>query len=208
MNRLPAKIISALAHPVFVNLLCVYLLFQLYPPLFHGLPHRVQQFYISFIFITTSIVPIILVLVMRITGHITTITLEKKEDRRIPYLATIALYVFNFYNFYQAPNTHPLILTYLLACAAIIGVVYTINILNKISIHLATLGALCGLLCNVSYLGYYDTRFLLGVCIAFSGLVASARLSLNAHTPKQLYTGFLIGLVLMFFIMNLSFTFV
>lgn len=203
MNKNLAKILSVIAHPVFINLLCLYLLFVLYPPLNHGLPIRIQLFYISFIFISTSIIPIILVLVMRVTGNIKSIQLESPEERKVPYFLTMALYIFNYFNFVQSPSTNPLILHYLLACCSIVLVVMVINFFNKISIHLATLGALVGLIASVGFMGFVDIRLLLILAILLSGIIGVARLTLNAHLPQQVYSGFLVGFTLMFLIMNL-----
>ncbi|MFY8190701.1 MAG: phosphatase PAP2 family protein, partial [Bacteroidia bacterium] len=99
------------------------------------------------------------------------------------------------------------LLKYLLACTGIVAAVFLINSFNKISIHLATMGALSGLLAALAYKGYADFRILLALAILASGYVASARLSLKAHLPNQLYLGFLLGFIFMFFILNLNFKF-
>lgn len=202
MNKYLAKFLSVIAHPVFINLLCLYLLFLLFPSLSHGLPTRIQLFFISFIFISTSIIPILIVLAMRVLGKINSITLETNEERKLPYLVTLALYVFNYYNFLKSPTTDPIILQYLLACAAIIGSVAVINFFNKISIHMATLGALCGLLATVGFIGLMDIRIALILTVLFSGLIGSARISLKAHLPNQVYFGFVLGFILMFVVLN------
>lgn len=207
MNRFFANFLSVVAHPVFVNLLCLYLLFFLYPPLKLGLPQRVQLFYISFIFISTGVVPILVVMVMRIMGKIQSIRMEDSEERKIPYLVTLSLYVFNFYNLYQSPTTHPIILRYLLACAIVLTLVMFINFLDKISIHLTTLGALVGLVAGLGFMGFADLRFILLLTILLSGAVASARLSLHAHVPRQLYAGFALGFAVMFLSMIFNFKF-
>jgi hypothetical protein len=207
MNRFFAHLLSVVAHPVFINLLCLYALFGLYPALSHGLPQRVQLFYISFIFISTSLVPILVVLVMRVIGKIDSITMANSEDRKFPYMVTLSMYIFSFYNFYQTPTTHPIILTYLLACALVLIAVFFINIFDKISIHLTTLGALVGLLAGLGYMGFADFRYFVMLAILLSGAVATSRLSLNAHKPAQLYSGFFLGFCIMFFtlILNINF---
>ncbi len=207
MKNIFAQSLSTIAHPVFVNLLCLYLLFSIFPPLSHGLPQRIQLFYISFIFISTSLIPLILVLVMRITGKLESIQLDNRQDRKLPYILTVALYIFNIYNFVKSPTTHPLILGYLVACTLIVFLVFAINFRTKISIHMATLGALCGLIACGSYTGFNDLRWLLFLAILLSGLVGSARLSLGAHSPYQLYCGFFLGFISMFFILLISYTF-
>ncbi|MDZ4668953.1 MAG: hypothetical protein SGJ00_13890 [bacterium] len=207
MNRFFANFLSVIAHPVFINLLCLYLLFGLYPGLNHGLPQRVQLFYISFIFIATSLVPILVVLVMRIIGKIESITMANSEDRKFPYMVTLSMYIFSYYNFYQAPTTHPIILSYLLACAIVLAAVFFINIFDKISIHLTTLGALVGLLAGLGFMGFADLRYFVLLAILLSGAVATSRLSLNAHKPLQLYSGFFLGFFVMFLTMIFNFNF-
>jgi hypothetical protein len=204
MNRHLSNFISGIAHPIFINLLCLVSLFSLFPQLAHGMPSRIQWFYISFIFISTSIIPVILVFVMRITGKINSITLENREERNLPYLITLVLYFFNYYNFAKTPTTHPLVLQYLLACSAIVMAVFIINFFNKISIHMATLGALTGLLAISNYTAGIDARLLLIPVFLLSGLVATARYSLKAHQPQQLYLGFLLGFLLMFVILKIT----
>jgi uncharacterized membrane protein HdeD (DUF308 family) len=207
MNSFIAKAVSVIWHPVFVNLLCLYVLFTFYPPLSYGVPFKLQLFYVAFIFIATSIVPLFLVLIMKAMGTISAITMERQEDRKYPYLFTLSLYIFVYYNLMQSPLTPTYLLKYLLACTGIVAAVFLINSFNKISIHLATMGALCGLLAALAYKGFADYRILLALAILASGYVASARLSLKAHLPNQLYLGFLLGFIFMFFILNLNFKF-
>jgi hypothetical protein len=207
MNKSFANFLSVLAHPVFINLLCLYTLFFLYPPLKLGLPQRVQLFYISFIFISTGVVPILVVFVMRIMGKIKSIRMEDSDDRKVPYLVTLSLYVFNFYNLAQSATTHPIILRYLIACSLILAIVLFINFIDKISIHLATLGAFVGLIAGLGIMGFADLRFPMLLSIMLAGLIASARLSLSAHLPRQLYSGFAIGFIIMFLSLILDFKF-
>jgi hypothetical protein len=69
------------------------------------------------------------------------------------------------------------------------------------------MGALCGLIAALAFKGFADFRLMLALGILASGWVASARLTLQAHLPNQLYLGFLLGFIFMFFILNLNFKF-
>ena len=200
MNKRFATFISTIFHPVFINLLNLWLLFNLFPALSHGLPLRLQLFYISFIFIATSIIPLIMVLVMRMMGKIKSIMLQDKEDRKLIYLITMLLYVFCFYYFIKF-HTHPLILSYLIACSVISGLVMAINFFDKISIHTATLGGLAGIVAVAAKYTQIDLRLMLALIIISSGIVASARIFANSHKNMQVYTGFVLGFVLMIFIL-------
>lgn len=207
MSRPLALALSVLAHPVFVNLLCLFALFGLFPSLRHGMPDTVKYFYIIFIFVSTSIVPLVLVLLMRLTGKVRSIMLDEASERHLPYLFTLAFYVFDFYNFYRSPGTHPMVLRYLLACTAIMLLVIAVNYYSKISIHLTTLGACAGLVFAAGLTGLTEVRPWLSLLVMLSGFTAAARLSLDAHKPAQLYSGFLMGLAVMVIILRLPWMF-
>ncbi|MDP1726459.1 MAG: hypothetical protein Q8M15_06715 [Bacteroidota bacterium] len=200
MSRKLSNLISIIFHPIFVNFLNLWLLFTLFPALHYGIPQRMQYFYISFIFLATSIIPLIMVIMMRFTGKVKSVLLTDKEDRKLPYLVTLIVYFFCYYYFTKL-HTHPLILSYLVSCAAIVGLVLSINFFDKISIHTATLGAMAGLLAVAGKYTSLDIRYFLILTFLVSGLVASARIISNSHQNIQVYSGFLLGFLLMFFIL-------
>lgn len=200
MNRKLSNLISVLFHPIFVNFLNLCLLFTLFPALNYGIPQRMQYYYISFIFVATSIIPLIMVVMMRLTGKVKSVLLTEKEDRVLPYLVTLIVYSFCYYYFTKL-HTHPLILSYLVSCAVIVGLVLTINFFDKISIHAATMGAMAGLMAVAGKYTNLDIRYLLILAIIAAGLVASARIISNAHQYKQVYLGFILGFVMMFLIL-------
>jgi hypothetical protein len=198
MPRLLQYTIAGIFHPVFVNLLSFWLLFKICPPLAFGIPVKMQQFMIFFVFASTGIIPVIMVVVLRITGRVKSFMLNSKEERNMPYLLTTLLYFFCFYNFYKL-NVNGIILNYLLACTIILLMVTLINRFYKISIHMAGMGALTGLIAVMTYYNSADIRYLLIVVLILSGLVATARMFAGAHTFWQLILGYLGGFLVMFF---------
>jgi membrane-associated phospholipid phosphatase len=70
-----------------------------------------------------------------------------------------------------------------------------INIFWKISSHTASVGALAGMMVGLSYFlgAFYFLSIALSLLMA--GLTGFARLKLNAHTPAQVYAGFLLGFI-------------
>jgi phosphatidylserine synthase len=58
----------------------------------------------------------------------------------------------------------------------------------------ATLGLVLGMALNFSF----DLFWPLAALIAVSGILAYARLKTNSHKPSEVYTGFLMGAVVMF----------
>lgn len=200
MKRNLALLISGIFHPVFVNLLCLVSLLYLSPYLRFAVSAEAKLFYILFIFISTGIVPIVLVLLLTWMGRIQSVLLDVQQERNLPYLLTACLYLLDFYFFSQA-NTPALIKAYLLACASIVIAVAIINHFYKISIHAASLGALMGMLIAISQSAVIDIRWVLAILAIASGLTLSSRLHLKAHTHGQVYTGLLLGIVLFWVIL-------
>ncbi len=200
MSRKLSLFISILFHPVFVNLFSLLMLFVLFPYLQYVVSNTLKLFYILFIFITTGIFPVIAVGILKLMGKTSSVLLDEKEERTIPYIITACIYLFDYYFFLQF-GAPALLNAYLLACASIVVLVLLVNKFNKISIHAASLGALMAVVISGLHVAHFDVRILLALIIFLSGLTASARLFANAHIPQQLYTGFLLGLSIMLFIL-------
>lgn len=180
------------------------MLFSLYPSLYYGVPTKIKLYYIGYIFLLTSLIPSLSVVILMLLGSIQNIDLENKEDRVLPYMVTIIFYLFTYYNFRTSLLTNSILLGYLIACGLIVFSVFLINFYSKISIHMATLGALCGLIASSSPVSMIEVRWLLVFFILASGFVATARFSLQAHSLVQLYFGFILGFFTMFvFLYNL-----
>jgi hypothetical protein len=199
MNRNFSLFISSIFHPVFVNLWSLISLFFLYPFLQYAVGYNLKLLYILFIFITTGIVPVIAVLILKSVGKLNTILLEDKDERTTPYIITSCIYLFDYYLFirFGAPQ---ILIAYLLACSCIVVAVLIINIYYKISIHSASLGAFVAVIFSASQVANFDVRIFLSLIFIAWGITASARLFSNAHTPLQIYTGFFLGILIMKFI--------
>lgn len=200
MSRKLSLFISVLFHPVFVNLLSLLLLFVLFPYLQFAIGDGLKTFYVLFIFITTGILPVLVVLTMKLLGKTSSIVLDNKDERTTPYLVTSSIYLFDYYLFLKmgAPQ---LLSAYLLACSSIVVLVLIINLADKISIHSASLGALTGVIISATHTATFDIRIVLVLVFIITGLTASARLFANSHKPYQLLAGYLLGLMMMIFIL-------
>ncbi|MCK5839539.1 MAG: hypothetical protein KAG99_06800, partial [Bacteroidales bacterium] len=82
-----------------------------------------------------------------------------------------------------------------------------VNYISKISIHMVALGGLLGTFIGFSSLLHQDIRIYMYLVILVSGITGTARLSLDAHSPAQVYAGFAMGVLVMmglFLFMNYS----
>lgn len=82
----------------------------------------------------------------------------------------------------------------MIGAVASVTLAFLINLKWKISAHMIGIGGLTGaLVCMTLLLETNMISFIVFAIIA-SGITATSRLTLNAHTPHQLVAGYLLGI--------------
>jgi len=200
MNRTVSLLISTIFHPVFINLLSLISLMLFVPVLKYGMSDSLKLFYLIFIFTLTGILPIGAVSILKYSGNVKSFLLQEKKERMIPYIITAVLYLFTYYLSKSLLHSQHIIIAYLLACSCIVAAVMFITIFDKISIHMASIGAFAAIVVSMVNLANFDVRILLAIILVFAGLTATARMFANSHLPYQLYCGFFLGFIIMYFI--------
>jgi membrane-associated phospholipid phosphatase len=115
--------------------------------------------------------------------------MESSKDRTLPYLGAVVYYFALYYLFYDFDI--PSIFKILILGAAIsLLVLCIINLKWKISAHTIGVGGLVGAMIGI------ELYYLLILVVIVSGFVGFARLNLKAHSPNQVYAGFLLGLTI------------
>lgn len=69
------------------------------------------------------------------------------------------------------------------------------NIKIKTSLHTLGIGGIIGFVMVMSYEYQLNFNALLAALFIMAGGIAVSRLALNAHRPKEVYLGFLIGII-------------
>ncbi|MGI9542813.1 MAG: hypothetical protein ACR2MX_06105 [Cyclobacteriaceae bacterium] len=130
---------------------------------------------------------------------ISSYNMEERRERILPFfLITLYYGVITLLMGYKTP--FPPIFTMILLMVTIISFILSvITIFWKISIHSAAVSAILGFTVGVVYTGYQTELIgiLCGVSIVL-GLVMSARLFMNVHSPSQAWAGAAIGFVISF----------
>ena len=195
------KFISVILHPIVVPTLGVLLYFIL-------IPNRIgsnQKFAIlGLIFIVTYLVPLFVLIILKAFKLIKSYKVYSIKERKIPISLMIALFYLLGSTLAKITVIRDLgILFYATSLGLII--IYLLFIFKiKTSLHLLSLGISVGffMLLGTQYLISFLPVIL--ILILISGLLASARLYLKAHIPKEVYLGFLLGMIspfIVFFIL-------
>ena len=191
------KLISIVLHPL---LMCTYFFLLL----MYGLPSillpaRPSWWMILLIFITTCALPVANFLFLRLTGSVTDLTLPHRRQRLLPFIFIAVVYVFVTIMFYwKFPILNLLKLMTIITTLTIVATVITF--FYKVSVHsLAVWGAI-GMLLPLNRMS--EENLLLvptAGAILLAGLAMTSRLALNAHTPREVMLGGVVGLACGFF---------
>ena len=154
---------------------------------------------IALVWITTFLIPALSLFVLKMSGNITSLTLKNREERITPIIYTTVMYGVTTYLFGVKVELGPLISVLLGISTLLIGLTGLITLFWKISIHTLALGGLIGMLMAINQnTSIPNITVMLSALFVLSGVVASARLKLNAHSPVQVYSGFVLGVFVSF----------
>ena len=128
---------------------------------------------------------------------VSTTYLSKREDRTMPYIVSIIFFYLTYYVLKRL-QISPVYYYFMIGATLLNIIVMGINFFWKISSHMASIGALAGMMVGLSYFLGTFYFFLIAISILMSGITAFARLKLQAHTPAQIYTGFVLGFFTIF----------
>ena len=186
-----SKTISYIFHPLLIPSLGLLVLFNSGTYLSY-LPLEIKRWMFVFTFVSTYLIPLGSLFYMYFRGIIKTIQVRSRQERYAPLVISLMMYAFCFY-LVQRIEAPKLYNAFLLSSVLSIAVTLLINLKFRISIHMVGAGGLTAL---IGFLAFYlkvDLQFYLVVAVIIAGLTGSARLILKAHTPAEIYSGFMLG---------------
>lgn len=192
-----ARFITYLLHPLLIptyGMLIVYSVFSRMYML--GADPRVLWLLVGITLISTCLLPAMSSYILMRSGMLKSLEMDERRERVLPYLSTAIYYLFAFYMLRDFPVPSGMLMVmrlFTLGGAISIFITMGINFYWKISAHAVASGGLFGAVLSLSVLLPVVPAFLLYGVIGAAGLVGYARLRLEAHTPAQVYTGYLLG---------------
>lgn len=188
------SVITYLTHPLLIPTYLLLIIFNSDTYLSYTLSPALQRIILSAVFVLTCLMPFLSSVLLLKKQGVQGLLMEDRQSRTIPYFFTLIYYVACYYFLLKLPVSS-VIKILILAAACCIALAFIINFFWKISIHLIGLGGIAGAFYVLSLLlsSEFILPFVLSIILA--GLTASARLMKNAHSPSQLYFGFIAGFV-------------
>ena len=192
-----SKIISVIFHPLFIPTFGLYLLFSLGDYAVY-VPLPVKRIIYIAVFVSSCLLPLSITPLLFILKKIKSLRMETRQERLWPMFITGLFFITGYYLLSQLPAIPGLILNCILATIIVIFISLFITYFWKISIHMTGMGGLIGELLAFAYVYALDIHLLFSGLIIIAGILGVARLYLNAHTPAQVYSGFLLGFFIVF----------
>jgi membrane-associated phospholipid phosphatase len=191
-----ARVISYIFHPLLIPTYAYIILLHLQVYFSMIIPSPQKWLIISLIFITTFLFPTIISLFLVKRKLVKTMEMHGKEERTLPYMITVVFFYLTYY-LLKKLQISPIFYYFMAGATFLVIITLVINLFWKISGHMISIGSMVGAIIGLSILMNLNLTGLIIIMITISGIVAYARLRLNAHYPTQVYTGFLMGFVFM-----------
>ena|SRR6516165_760988 len=193
--RALAAFFSFVFHPLFLASYVMGFLIFIHPAVFTGFENRTRVFRFLSVFTCTCFFPAFAVFIGWRLKLIRSIRMDTIRDRLIPYAITMIFYWWVWIVFKNLPDSPVVTVRFLLGSFLAICGGWMCNIFFKISMHGIAAGGLLMFFILFALSDTYGSGLYLSVAVLICGIVCTSRLIASDHSPFELYTGLLVGLL-------------
>jgi len=192
--QLSAKFISYVFHPLFIPLYITYFIIQIRSYQLAGINDWINLRILLQVFVNCTFLPLASILLLRALNFIDSVFLKTQRDRIIPYIICM---IFYFWNWYVFKNNHEIkdLVSVSMAIfnASVLG--FLVNISMKVSMHAISVGVMTTFVALMAFTDSNSFSFYLSIAVLMAGIVCTSRLVVSDHSQKEIYYGFLIGIL-------------
>jgi membrane-associated phospholipid phosphatase len=180
-----------LFHPVFIPTYAVYLLLNNSA---FKVSEKLGFLIYTVVFLNTCLLPLFSTLLMKKFGLVSSMQVNHQGERNMPYMTSIIFFGSTWWLLSKAPLP-PIVAQLMLGATTAILFTAIINLKIKISAHMVGIGGLAGAFLMLGFNGLHDYTLWVILSFLLSGIIGWARLQLKAHSPFEIYSGFLLGMM-------------
>ena len=191
------KFISTILHPIVLPTLGVFIYFVFVSQSFEK---RLQLIVLGLVFTLTYLVPLLMLLLLKKFRFIKDFQVSTIKERRFPIIFMMLLLYFLGNSIIQIPAIRNLGILFFGTSLSLTCIYVLFSLKLKSSLHLVSMGNMIGfflIMTNINSLSMLPIIILL---ILLSGILASSRMYLKAHTPIELLIGFSLGIIYQFIV--------
>ncbi len=196
MEKTFARVLSVLFHPLLVPTYFLLVLFRL--PLYTllNIPVKIRLTMLVFVFLLTFVLPVLVATAMWFLKLIDSLEMRQRHERIFPMIAIAIFYYIGFYSLKQLAVFQTATI-FMLGSTVLVLLGLVFNYFYKISQHAIAWGGFTGALIAMGLVLHTSLFFWLFGVILISGITGYARLKTSSHTPFEIYSGYLLGMLVM-----------
>lgn len=197
MNEKTATILSFLFHPLILPCATLAVMMGMDPVVSALLTPGLKLMILGMVFITTILVPLLVIFLLYRFGLIGSFYMKEREERGIPLLMVAGSYYLTYY-LLKGLHLPQIFHLFMLGATGMIILLILFHFYRKVSLHMAGMGAFTGLIAGMALQNPFHAFWFISAGLFLSGLIGTARLKLNAHQPSDICIGWLTGAAVMF----------
>lgn len=183
---------SYLFHPVFIPVYAALFYFFGNDPYFSDAE---KYFAIFQIVIITIVLPILFFFLLRNAGKVDSVMVSEVSQRKIPLVILCFLTIVLLRKSITIDHFPELYFFFLGGLFSTFVALILLFFKTKASLHMVAISALTLFVIGLSIHNQTQDINTIAFLVFMNGVVASSRLEMNAHTPKELVIGFLLGVI-------------
>jgi hypothetical protein len=208
--QVAGQALAVLLHPLWIPTYMILTLLTVNPYLFGvgSVKDERSVLLAVSVFTSTGLIPLLAVVMMRMLGMVSSLSLEDRQQRIGPFISTGILYIWVTLSVMKLGALPLAFKIAMLGATIALFLAFFINLFSKISLHAVGMGGWIGMLlvtmAHFSYPSFYldlplvgsmllDMSSLLMFVLLLAGILGTTRLALGAHEPIDLYGGYLVG---------------
>ncbi|WKW47144.1 hypothetical protein P3875_03545 [Myroides sp. JBRI-B21084] len=189
--KITAKIISFIFHPVFIPTMITGCFYFLNVDFFSKTERLVAT---GQAFLMTFLLPVCIYFFLKSLGLLkSSVMVSDVRERNVPIFINIVILNILIFKIWAEIANSALKLFFVAYCISYFILLLSALLKRKCSVHIASLCCAIPLFINQATTYYLNPFFVLPALLVLIGMVASARLYLNAHTSVEIIVGALIG---------------
>ncbi len=197
MEKVFTKAITYIFHPLLMPTLGILIIFDSIEYMVY-VPFEMKRAIFLIVFISTCLLPLSFIPFFYFQKIINDFEMSSSKERFIPLFLTAIFYYIGYYliSKFTIPSV---LVSFMFSTVIIVFVILIINLKFKISIHMSGMGGVIGLIMAILIKTGDLNFYIFIISILLAGFTGYSRLWLKAHSQWQVYTGFAIGFVCVFF---------
>ncbi len=184
------KVISTILHPIVIPTLGVLIYFIFVS---QSINQKQQLILLGLVFGITYVIPVLALVILKSLRLIKDFQVSTIKERRMPVLLMTLLFYLTGNTLEAITVLRDLGLLFYGTAMSLLFVYLLFAFRLKSSLHLLSMGSVVGFFLVVMNMYSLSLLPIIMVFILLSGLLASSRLYLNAHTSLEVFLGFAIG---------------